>query len=141
MICLVNTRTWQLTNNATIPRATPGLAIDVGEVLCLLALGRELLTALLRTLLLPVDLARCLPFGLALESRLGVLIIREFIDLCSCFPWHLRLEFVSSICCREFGLHCVIHALVRKSVPLFVLHPMFCGVYQSVALENLGLLS
>ena len=29
-----------------------------------------------RTLVLPVDLARCLPFGLALDSRLGVLIIQ-----------------------------------------------------------------
>ena len=49
MIWLVKSRTRLLVNDATLPRVTSWLSVNVGEVSCLLALGWELLTALFRT--------------------------------------------------------------------------------------------
>ena len=47
-----------------------------------------------RTLILSVDLARCLPFGLALDSRLGVLIVQGVYRPLFLFP----LAFLLGVC-------------------------------------------
>ena len=53
-----------------------------------------------RTLVLPVDMARWLPFGLALDSRLGVLIVQGVYRPLFLFP----LAFPLGVCVVKMAI-------------------------------------